>query len=373
MTGFECASQRLRPSRRLDITSVTGHDVHAYVDYCRLSKLNTYSARDGVRWHLIERRPRQYDFTSVIPMIHAAQSAGIQIIWDLCHYGYPEDIDIFKPEFVDRFADFARAFIKLLCNETDETPVVLPINEISYFSWAGAEVAYFNPFTLDRGYELKEQLVRATIAGVEAIWDVAPRARIVNVDPLINVVSFPDSVNPNAALRYHDLQYQARDMLVGREARWLGGNKKYLDIIGVSYYRHNQWFFGDALHRDDVTIATGDPHYRPLSDLLVELHRRYDDYGPLFIAETGSESGDRAKWLRVTASQIRKVMKMGIPVAGVCWYPALNHPGWDDDRHCEHGLWDFADRNGERELYQPLAEEFRLQQQNFDKAISGIS
>jgi hypothetical protein len=51
-----------------------------------------------------------------------------------------------------------------------------------------------------------------------------------------------------------------------------------------------------------------------------------------------------------------------MPVLGVCLYPVVNHPGWDDDRHCYNGLWDYADANGEREIYDPLARELQSQQ-----------
>ena len=39
-------------------------------------------------------------------MIAAARRAGVQVIWDLFHYGWPDDLDKFKPEFVNRFASW---------------------------------------------------------------------------------------------------------------------------------------------------------------------------------------------------------------------------------------------------------------------------
>ena len=47
----------------------------------------------------------------------------------------------------------------------------------------------------------------------------------------------------------------------------------------------------------------------------------------------------------------------GVPVEGLCLYPILNHPGWDDDRHCYNGLFDYADAIGHREAFGPLADE----------------
>lgn len=47
---------------------------------------------------------------------------------------------------------------------------------------------------------------------------------------------------------------------------------------------------------------------------------------------------------------------------GVCLYPILNHPGWDDDRHCYNGLWDYANGSGERAAHAPPLEEVLRQQ-----------
>ena len=51
-----------------------------------------------------------------------------------------------------------------------------------------------------------------------------------------------------------------------------------------------------------------------------------------------------------------------MPLEGVCLYPIVNYPGWGDNRHCENGLWDYADERGHREIYAPMAEELRRQQ-----------
>lgn len=42
-------------------------------------------------------------------MLRASQEAGLQVVWDLCHYGWPDHIDIWSPDFVDRSARFAAA------------------------------------------------------------------------------------------------------------------------------------------------------------------------------------------------------------------------------------------------------------------------
>ena len=106
MGGFECSSHRNSQGRRLDLIEATRHDEFAEADYARMAEIGMRTARDGVRWHLIETEPYRYDFSSLANQVAAAKSTGVQVIWDYFHYGYPDDIDIFSGEFIERFARF---------------------------------------------------------------------------------------------------------------------------------------------------------------------------------------------------------------------------------------------------------------------------
>ncbi len=356
--GFECSTHRLRWGKKLDMIAATQHDTFIAQDYARLQAEGIYTVREGIRWHLIETSPGRYDWSSVLPMVRTARDMGMQVVWDLCHYGWPDDVNIFLPAFVSRFARFARAFARLLADETDEVPFLVPVNEISFFSWAGGDAGYLNPFERVRSFELKVQLVRAAIEAIEATWDVLPEARIVHVDPVINVVTDPSRPEERGAAEgHHQAQFQAWDMLAGRLWPLLGGDEKYLDIIGVNYYSNNQWVHGSPpMHRTD-------PLYRKFRHILNDVYNRYRR--PLFVSETGIEGDERPAWLRYISEEARAAVEMGIPVEGICLYPIVNHPGWDDERHCHNGLWDYPDARGEREIYEPLAEELRQQRALF--------
>jgi len=106
MAGFECSCHLNSCHKRLDMMAAVGHDRYVAEDYARLREVGIATARDGVRWHLIERAGC-YDWSSWIPMLRAAREAGVQVIWDLCHYGWPDGLDIFSAAFVERFARFA--------------------------------------------------------------------------------------------------------------------------------------------------------------------------------------------------------------------------------------------------------------------------
>src|SRR5258708_25053553 len=181
--GFECSTHRRRSGKRLDMIAATEHDRFARLDYLRLQQRGLRVAREGVRWHLVEAVPGRYDFSSVLPIARAARATGTQVIWDLCHFGWPDHLDLFKPEFVSSLARYGAAFAKWLSNEMNGPGWFVPVNEISYFSWAAGDEGSMFPFATGRGFELKAQLVRAAIEAMEAIWSVMPRARFLHVDP----------------------------------------------------------------------------------------------------------------------------------------------------------------------------------------------
>jgi beta-glucosidase/6-phospho-beta-glucosidase/beta-galactosidase len=363
MGGFECSTHRLPSGKRLDLIRSTRHDELAAGDYRLLQRHGILTARDGLRWHLIERSPGLYDFSSSIGMLKAARETRMQVIWDLWHYGWPDDLDIFSAAFVDRFTAFAREAAKHI-SDYDSAPLVSPINEISFFSWAGGEGGIFNPFAKHRGNEMKRQLVRATIEAVTAMREVNPAIRFFQIDPVINVVprSQRDEDVRNAE-GYRRSQFEAWDMITGRVQPELGGRGDVIDVIGVNYYIHNQFVWQGPM------IVPSDPRYRHVSVMLKEVYERYQR--PIFIAETGIEDDTRPAWLRYIGKEVLTAMSNGVPVEGVCIYPIVNHPGWDDDRHCYNGMFDYADDTGHREVFAPLAEEVARQAANVEALKSG--
>ena len=132
--GFECSTHVLKSGKRLDLVASTGHDLWADQDFVRLRDVGILTAREGLRWHLIETRPDRYDFTSAQRMLEAAQRHGIQIIWDVLHFGWPDNLDIFTPGWVDSFAAFASAFGRILRAESPDVAFVAPINEVSFIA-----------------------------------------------------------------------------------------------------------------------------------------------------------------------------------------------------------------------------------------------
>jgi len=346
--GFECSShRRAHDRRRLDVIAATGHDVQAAADYACLADFGMVTVRDGLRWHLIEQRPGTYDWASLDHQLAAAREVGTEVIWDLMHYGWPDDIDIWSPQFPDRFAAFAAAAADYIAPRSSGRRFYAPINEISFLSWGGGDVGYLNPFGHGRGFELKVQLVRASVAAMKAIRRADPAARFVHPEPLINIVTHGERPEEAGAAEGHrQAQFQAWDMIAGRAWPLLGGEAGLLDIIGVNYYSNNQWVHGGP------PLSRGDPDYRPFRHMLAEVYARYGR--PLFVAETGIEGDDRASWFAYICDDVNEARRRGVPVEGICLYPILDHPGWDDDRHCPNGLIGL-----DRKVHTPLADLIR--------------
>jgi hypothetical protein len=76
----------------------------------------------------------------------------------------------------------------------------------------------------------------------------------------------------------------------------------------------------------------------------------------MLISETGSEGAARPSWLEYVATESARAMDQGCELHGITLYPILDHPGWEDDRRCENGLWGYADDHGQRATYTSLAE-----------------
>ena len=314
MGGFECATHRRRDGQQIDVLTSTGHAARAAQDYGLLAEAGILTVRDGLRWHLIEAAPGVYDWSSLLPMLDASIATGTQVIWDLCHWGVPEDLDIFSPAFITRFAAFAEAAARLISERmgglAGPIPFFCPINEISFWAWVGGDVKAFAPHREGQGPELKRQLVGASLAAMRAVRKVDPRARFVQAEPIIHVAPDGDDVEQYPHIvedaRHHTAsQYEAWDMIRGDREPELGGAPEMLDLIGVNYYWNNQWIHGGARK------PLGHPDHRPLHVMLEDLWRRYGR--PLVLTETGAEAGAQVGWLGYIAAEVRQAQRKRSP------------------------------------------------------------
>ncbi len=367
--GFECATGYNAIGEWIDQIEATHHDQYADEDYRRLREVGIYATREAIRWPLVDKGTH-YDFSSVTPFVEASRKHGIEVIWDLFHYGYPENIDLFSRDFPRRFADYCFAAAEYVCAHQDGPCYFTPINEPSFFSWAGGDVGRFAPHCRGKGVEMKRCLIRAAIHGINAIRAAIPMARIVNVDPLCHVIPSDDSPEQQQAADWFNnhMVFECWDMLSGKIMPELGGSREHLDIVGINYYWTNQWVLG----LDERPLPEDHPQRVSLRDLIKRVYSRYG--GDVLITETAHVDDMRPRWLTLVRDEVEALLHEGVPLRGVCLYPILGMPEWHDrTKWTQMGLWDLTSSDAilERRLCLPMLEALREAQGIEERIASG--
>jgi beta-glucosidase/6-phospho-beta-glucosidase/beta-galactosidase len=342
LSGFECSTFHWKEQGRRDLVEETQHRAHAREDYDMLRRLGIAVAREGIPWPLVERGGR-YDFSPVDPLLDAMNAAQILPIWDLCHYGYPDDADPFADDFADRFARYCRAAAEYVVPRMRGPYFFTPINEITFFAFAAGEWGWMAPHTegKENRFRLRHALCRAAIAGVHAIREVEPQARMVHIDPLVNVVAprdRPDLVEAARHETYEDT-FVAWDILAGKRHPELGGSPEVLDIVGVNCYSFGQMEYREqgphqALPPDDDRIV-------PLCDLLEFVWKRYGR--PMFIAETSGLRDGRTAWLKDVMEESMAAVLRGVDLHGICLYPGVDMQDWHTGEWLHSGICDLVE------------------------------
>ena len=360
MGGYECTDQLNAFGNRVDFLNVTNHLELLNEDYQDLHPFGIGTVREGIRWSFVEKTPYHYDWSTVQVLLDAGKRHGIQQVWDLCHFGYPDDLTPLHPMFARRFSALCRAFVKFYRSQRpDDVLIVTPINEVSFMSWLGGEVRGTSPYCVGQGWEVKYRLMRAYVEGVAALRAADPGIRILTTEPLINIVPPPGATaeQRRRIKESHNHQFQAVDILAGRMCPELGGKPEYVDILGFNYYYDNQWQL-DPYQRIPWAEEPADPRWQPLHKLLLAAHKRYKR--PVVITETSHPGIDRPSWIKMIAKECTTVLRKGVPLWGVCLYPIIDRPDWDHFTPWHRaGLWDAGlradDQPYHRVLYQPYA------------------
>jgi hypothetical protein len=164
--GFECCSHRRFDGRGLDPIESTGHGAAAARDYRLLRKHGVLAARDGVLPRatacvgISSSAVREIRLVELHADTRAAADARVAVVGDLCHYGCPDHLDIWADDFVHSFAAFATECTRLIRSRSQRAAMLCIVNEISFWSWAGGDVACINPLASERGPALPIAAVR---------------------------------------------------------------------------------------------------------------------------------------------------------------------------------------------------------------------
>jgi len=373
MAGFECTDKLNAFGDRVDFLTLTGHLQMLEEDYRQLALFNIKTVREGIRWSQVEKRPYEYDWDTVGYMIKCAKERGIQQVWDICHFGFPDDLTPLHPLFARRFTALCEAFVRFYRSvDTDSTLIVTPINEVSFLSWLGGDARGTSPYCVGQGWEVKYHLMKAYIEGVAAMKAEDPGIRILTTEPLTSTVPPFDADEEliRHAADVHERQFQVTEILCGRMCPELGGKPEYLDILGFNYYHNNQWIVDTGQFLPWANENT-DPRWKSLSTLLSKMYKRYKR--PFVLTETSHPGVHRPEWTDFMTSECAKLIRHGLPLWGICWYPIIDRPDWDymEPWH-RSGVWDILpDDAGSlpRVLHQPTATALWRAQQTMEMAL----
>lgn len=356
MGGFECSDQINCFDKRVNLLEETRHVDYIVTDYNFLLNINIRTAREGVQWSVVESTPNHYNFDTVRKMMEIGRSMGVQQIWDLCHFGFPNDLSPIDPSFTKRFVSFCTAFGNFFVENFGKSELIItPINEVSFLSWLGGDVAGTVPFCVNQGWSVKYKLMEAYIQGIRTLKAINNKFKILTTEPLVNIVAHEDADEEaiQVAKEVHRSQFQVLDMLTGRLCPELGGSNECVDIIGLNYYYNNQWVH-NSIEGQFLPWANenADPRWRPLHSLIEEVYQLYKY--PIVLSETSHSDEDRGNWIHHITEQCIEVLEKKIPFNGICIYPIIDRPDWDDLTTWYHsGIWECHLESAQYRLLNP--------------------
>lgn len=321
--GFECADHINRSGERINLLKETEHHIRAQEDYQLLKEIGITSVREGIVWSAVETAEGEFDFSEVSNRMQIAEKMGIQISWDLIHFGYPDGLFPTHPKFCERFENLTRAFAIFYKENFSQPLLVCPINEISFLAWFSGEARGTVPYAIGNGWDIKYHLCKAAIRSIEILKEIIPDCTVLTIEPLVKVL--PDKNTSLEELsKINEYQFEAADMISGRLCPELGGKEEYLEILGANYYWNSQWTGVDN------SLQWPDPQKeRMLFHLMLqELYDRYKK--PIFLSETGHFGTGRVEWIEEVTNECTIANSHGVPIWGICIYPVTDRPDWDN-------------------------------------------
>jgi beta-glucosidase len=348
MTGFECT---VFPQAGMDELALTQHDRFWGSDLLLAARAGARVVRYGIRWHIVNPTPREWDWSSVDGPFQLMRDLGIEPVVDLFHFGVP--VWLGEGVMSSIFPDFQAELCRRFAQRYPWVRWYTPTNEPYIMSQFGGETGAWFPFRHgSRNFVIAARNVaRGLCESWAEIRAEQPDARMLISD----TCEFHHAVDDGPARERADFLNERRFLLHelygGRvtsdhalwpwllehgmeraDLDWFLEHPAPLDVVGLDYYPHSEHQYRNGPNGSVIDET------RPLeaqcgpAELVRQYHGRLGR--PLVFAETGAPGDDAVKtaWLDSLVRAARQVRSEGIPLIGLTWWGLIDQVDWG------HGL-----------------------------------
>ncbi len=323
------------------MAETTGHIARWRSDLELLAACGVSRLRYPVRWHRIQPDRRTFDWAATDEVLGWMRDHGLRPIVDLCHHtSYPRWL---KRGFADRrFGEAYLRYVEAFAGRYPWIEEYTLFNEpFTTFLLCGQMGVWPPHLEGVKGFlTLARNVLPALTEASRAYRDLLPSARHFYVETCERA----SAANPGAwapADVANDRRFFVLDLFLGRsvdpgrpfvaEVLAAGGEPLldlrpgHVDVLGLDYYAHNQWWYLDARGRGITTS----PDPGSLANLIVEYSDRYRL--PCALGETNIRgfASDRATWLKYTLEQCEVARARGVAIDGYCWFPFVDSADWN--------------------------------------------
>jgi beta-glucosidase len=345
IAGFEST---YLPSHDVDVCEINGHAERWRDDLTLVEAAGIRRLRYPIRWHRVEPEPGRFDWRHTDAVLAHMRERGLTPIVDLVHHtSYPRWL---TGGFADaRFRDAYLAYVERVVGRYPWIAEYTLFNEPFATLFLCGHEGMWPPYGRDMATfaRLVANVLPAVAEASRIASDALPRGRHVWVDTCEFHAGSADERAQRHALVANDRRFALLDLMLGRgldparpflaalhaaDERSLEVAPGSVDVLGLDYYAHSEWFY------DARGGRAPSPDPRGLAALAEEYWRRYQL--PVILSETNIRgyASDRATWLRHTLGECETARARGVPLEGYCWFPLVDSCDWDSllARHDGH-------------------------------------
>jgi beta-glucosidase/6-phospho-beta-glucosidase/beta-galactosidase len=327
------------PSHDIDVAETSSHATRWRADLDANLAVGVNRFRYPLRWHRIERERGRYDWSETDDVLGYLGERQAEPIVDLLHHtSYPQWL-------TDGFRD--RAFPAAYLSFTEAVATRYPwlrsytlFNEPLATLFLAGHEALWPPYDhgVDGFVRLARNVLPAVSAAASCFRELLPEASHIWIDTCEHHAGTPGGP-ANYAAWANDRRHVLLDLAIGHDlnpsrpflaAMLEAGAEPLLslppiqvDVLGLDYYCHSEWWYEEGSGR------APSPHPVGFAAVAEQYARRYQL--PMLLSETNIRGlpSDRASWLRYMLEQYQIAVSMGVPLSGFCWFPSVDSCDWD--------------------------------------------